>query len=340
MQTVESDLDRVLVLQEPHESTPKVSSPFLQGTQIQYAWDSTSLGLLKRCPRLYQYTMIDGWSERNQSVHLRFGIEYHQALQDYDISRAKGISHDDAVHDTVAALLRRTADFHPENINPKHKRKTRESLTRSVIWYFEHFENDVAETIILDSGVPAVEHSFRFELDWGPQAAAIDEHSNSQPYLLSGHLDRIVRYHDEIFVMDRKTTTSTPGDYYFRQYEPDNQMTLYTLASQVILDSPVRGVIIDVAQIAEGFTRFVRGLTYRSPDQLDEWIHDLEYWLGLSEHYANHNHWPMNDSSCTMFGGCKFREVCSKSPQVREQFLKSNFDKLAPEDRWNPLKPR
>ena len=72
------------------------ASPFLPGTNIQYAYDSTSLGLLKTCPRLYQYTMIDGYVAKGESIHLRFGIEYHQALQDYDIARAEGIDHEDA----------------------------------------------------------------------------------------------------------------------------------------------------------------------------------------------------------------------------------------------------
>src|SRR6266436_1361263 len=84
-------------------------------TNIQYAWDSTSLGWLKICPRLYQYQMIEGWQSHEESVHLRFGIEYHRALQDYDLSRAAGIPHDDSVHDVVKALLERTAEWRPDH---------------------------------------------------------------------------------------------------------------------------------------------------------------------------------------------------------------------------------
>ena len=69
------------------------ADPFLPGTYVQWAWDSTCLGLIKTCPRLYQYTMIDGYVAKGESIHLRFGIEYHQALQDYDIARAEGIIH-------------------------------------------------------------------------------------------------------------------------------------------------------------------------------------------------------------------------------------------------------
>src|SRR5580704_18013074 len=147
--------------------TDAPASPYLPGTKIQYAYDSTSLGALKTCPRYYQYTMLDGWVTRDDSVHLRFGIEYHHALQDYDLSRASGIDHTDAVHDVVREILVRISDWAPD-----HKTKTRSSLVRTVIWYLDKFKDDPAKTFILSDGKPAVEQSFRFELDFGPNAAS------------------------------------------------------------------------------------------------------------------------------------------------------------------------
>ena len=309
-------------------------SPFLPETNIQIAWDSTSLGYFKRCPQFYKYTMIDGWAERSESVHLRFGGEYHQAFQDYELSLATGIKHDDAVHDVVRALMERTADWDPD-----HPLKHRRSLVRSVILYLDKFKNDAAKTFVMKNGKPAVELSFRFELDWGPQATQIEPpyEGERQPYLLCGHLDKVVTFQDELFIMDHKTTTSTPGSYYFDQYEPDNQMSFYTLASRVIFESSIRGVIINVAQLLADDTRFVRGITYRTPDQIEEWTSDLRLWLSAAEACAVQGYWPKNDTACDKYGGCKFRKVCSKSPQVREQFLKSDFEKGEP---WNPLKVR
>jgi hypothetical protein len=291
--------------------------------------------------------MLEGWSSDNESPHLRFGIEFHQALQEYDIARADGIKHNEAEHDVIKSLLGRTFDWDVDTDTRAGKYKNRTSLVRTVIWYLEHFKDDPAKTLILDNGKPAVELSFSFELDWGPTRTNVVDMSTPdldlvprQPYLLSGHLDRIVDFQDQLFVMDRKTTTTTPGSYYFDQFEPNNQMSLYTLASQVILDSPIKGVIIDAAQILVDTARFVRGFTYRTSDQLDEWLKDVEYWLNLAESYAEANYWPQNDTACDKFGGCRFRQMCSKSPQVREQFLNANFTKLEPEERWNPLKPR
>lgn len=338
---------------------PPAPSPFLPGTKIQYAWDSTSLGYLKVCPRLYQYTIIDGWQPKEESIHLRFGAEYHQALQDYDLSRAAGISHNDSVFDVVRELLIRIADWHPTAETKAGKYKNRDSLLRTVIWYLDAARaNDNYSTYIMSNGKPAVELSFRFELAFGPEAGQASfanaddgklleiatggmiKTNSSQPYLLCGHLDRVCTDGTDLYIEDHKTTTSTLSDYFFNQFEPNNQMSLYTFGGQMVLGTPVRGIIINGVQLMIGSTRFVRGLTLRTPDQLEEWVTDLSRWLALAEWYAENDYWPQNDTACSMYGGCRFRSVCSKSPQVREIYLKSAFTKLEPETRWNPLKSR
>lgn len=317
-------------------------SPFLPGTKIQYAWDSTSLGWFKTCPRLYQYHMIEGWRAKGGQVHLEFGQLYHSALELYDKLRVdhihpsdgkleKALDHEEALHQVVLwALLKTWTVAEGKPLDWGHNLKTRETLIRSIIWYLDEFKNHPAKTVILANGQPAVELSFRFELDWGPYGLT------QRPYVLCGHIDRLVTFHDEFYVTDRKTTSSTPGAYYFDGYSPDNQMSLYTLAAKIIYKTPVKGVFIDAAQIAVGFTRFSSGFTHRTDSQLEEWLTDLRSWLQLAERYAGDNYWPMNDKSCHQYGGCTFRKICSKSPQVREKFLESDFDRRP----WNPLEVR
>lgn len=324
----------------------EAQSPFLPGTKVRFAWDSTCLSALKTCPRMYQYLYVDFWGHAEESVHLRFGQEYHTALQDYDLSRAAGINHDDSLFDVVKALLERTADFAPDPTTKAGKYKSRCALVRVVIDYLDEHEDDPAKTYIKADGKPAVELSFRFELDWGPGLDSSGEHGpthlprGAQPYLLCGHLDSVKEFNGSLFVLDHKTTTSTPGSYYFDQWSPNNQMSLYSVAAKVVLDSPVKGVMINAAQLLVDSSKFVRGFTYRTPDQLAEWLNDLHYWLDLAERYAEADYFPQNDTACNNFGGCRFRSVCSKSPQVREQFLKSDFDKLTEEQAWNPLRSR
>lgn len=318
-------------------------SPFIEGTTLQFAYDNTSLAALKKCPRYYQFSIILGWQPLGQSVHLRFGIIFHAALELYDKAHAAdpSLTHDDLVDRCVDYVLTATWD-RTEQISPEsgevtesgepwasgHSAKTRETLVRSVIWYLEEYKDDVAKTLILANGAPAVELSFKLALD---QLAP-----NGSPYLLAGHLDRVVDFGGNVFVMDRKTTGSTLSAYYFRQYSPDGQMSQYTFASKVLLSGPVQGVIIDAAQVAVGFTRFERGITARSDAQLEEWHDNTLYWISLAERYAADGYYPMNESSCGNYGGCSFREVCSQNPRVREHYLRTGFEKRF----WNPLQAR
>ena len=316
-----------------------IRSPFLEGTKIQYAWDSTSLEALKKCPRYYQLTIIDNWQLRSDAIHLRWGQEFHYAIEDYERSRAAKLTHDDSVFDTVRALVGRIEGWEPAPRTKSEELKSKEALLRTVVWYLDHYENDAAETVILANGKPAVELSFQFELEFGPKPQHLDiGPAHFQSYLLCGHLDKVVKFSGDLFVMDHKTTTSTPGAYFFDNFNPHNQMTVYTIASQTIMKSPIKGVIIDAVQIAVGFSRPVRGITYRTNDQLEEWLGDTKLWLRAAEGYAEEDFWPMNDTACGMYGGCRFREVCSKSPSVRQRWLESNFTQE--HERWNPLKPR
>lgn len=312
------------------EAEGAAPSPFLPNSNVQYAFDSTSLEDLKRCARLYYYTMIEGWRPKNESVHLRFGDELHQTLRHYESERATNVPHDVAVTNAISALLARIGDWKPsvEENGKAAESKNRNTLLRSAIWYLDHYKNDAAKTLIMDNGEAATELSFRFEIEWGPTA--------DQPYLLCGHLDRVVEYNGELLVMDHKTTSNMPYNY-FDQWKPHNQMSLYTLAGGIIFNSPIKGVIIDAIQVQVTQTQFHRGVTYRTQDELDEWVHDLKFHFDNALMYAAEGYWPMNDTACDKYGGCRFRQVCSKSPVVRQAFLESNFTQ---EDIWNPLKPR
>jgi hypothetical protein len=317
----------LMPLEQPNEQLGE-ASPFLPDTNTQFAWDSTSLGWAKTCPRLYYYNMICGYRPKEESIHLRFGREYQAALELFDRYRAEGMDHTLAQTRTVRYLIKALADY--EEPHPEAKRsvmlKTRHNLIQAVIHHIEEYRDDRAKTVIKADGKPAVELSFRFQLDYGP--------ASNQLYILCGHLDRVVSYGDDLFVLDHKTTASTIGSYYFERYNQDNQMTLYTIAGQVVLRSPIKGVIIDAVQLQVKGPKFDRGFTFRTEDYLEEWMDDLHIHLRTFEGYAAADYWPQNDTACDKFGGCRFREVCSMSPDSRRHILNSDFVKEA---RWNPL---
>jgi hypothetical protein len=217
-------------------------------------------------------------------------------------------AHEEAVRQVVWQCLKDTFGWESD-----HHLKNRPNLIRTIVWYLDAFADDPCKTAILADGQPAVELPFRLQI--------------SDDIWLAGHLDRLVEYAGSFYVQDQKTTGSTLGGYYFKRYNPDVQMSLYTLAAKVIWKVPVQGVMIDAAQIAVGFSRFERGFSYRTDAQLEEWLAHITYRIS-QQGEAEVRGWPMNDTACMLYGGCPFMEVCSKDPAVREDFLRTGFEKL------------
>lgn len=300
--------------------------------QLPIAWDSVMLGLLKECPRKFQYTILEGWQSSGFAAHLEFGIAYHKALETYDRDRCEGVDHDNAVVAAVQFCLEygyRDADnrFYPYDARfTREPAKTRDTLLRSIVWYLEHFKSDSAKTVRLRTGQPAVELSFKLATDLNTP--------DGSPFLLCGHLDRVVEVDGHYWISDRKTTKSQITSRYWSQFNPNNQMSLYYAAGQAVLREPVKGIIIDAVQIGATFSVFARQMFTRTPGMQEEWLHDTYSWIGRAIEYATDNYWPMNDKSCGNFGGCPFQPICSKDPKVRESFLKhEGYHKR----QWNPL---
>lgn len=306
-------------------TAPSPFSPTLPTFQTH--WDSTSLGALKNCARLYKFSILDQWSAKNKSHHLTFGGLYASGVERYAHLRAKGLPHDAAVLGVVRWVLEASGSRGPSGEwlpwNSNDTTKNRYTLVRTLVWNFEEHLNSPFKPVILANGRPAVELSFNFP------AFELDGETIS----LAGHMDQIVDLDGKLFVLDDKTTGSALSASYFHRYTPDNQMSLYSIAGKVILGRPIAGVLVRAAQIGVNFARFATAQVTRPPAVLDEWMADFRAWVRLAKTHALANHWPGNDKHCVM---CDFRRVCAVSPSHREAWLKEDFEKRV----WNPLIPR
>lgn len=307
---------------------------------LQYAWDATSISTAQTCLRKYEFQRL-GWRKKGLNANLRFGQHYATALEHYYKHVHSGMDPEDAIDEVVLEALKDTWDTQivdadmaeilqmeqgTEYSGPWESGdnlKNRENLIRTIVWYVDHFKDDPAPVITLSDGKPAVEYSFSLEVDNG--------------IVFAGHIDRLVTYADNPYVMDQKTTRNTIGPFYWKGFKPNTQMSMYTFAGQAIYGSPVKGVIIDAVQIAVGFSRFERGFTFRTPSELDEWYDNTMYWIETARTATQNQEFHMNPESCTKYGGCPFQSVCEKSPDVRLNFLKADFEQSAP---WDPLKVR
>src|SRR5690606_16303408 len=120
-------------------------------------------------------------------------------------------------------------------------------------------------------------------------------------------------------------------------FKPDTQFSMYTFASKMVYGAPVKGVIIDAAQITVGFSKFGRTPTYRTDEELDEWYTETMMLINRMRGYGDAGFYPRNPASCFNFGGCAFRDICSRPPQFRENFLEGDFVKRP---RWEPIQSR
>lgn len=333
---------------------------------IQFGWDSTSIKSAEKCLRYYFYKHIEGWQPRRKSVHLLFGGWYASALESYHCYVAQGMDSEEAIIDIVGEALVETWNYddceecdgtglllksNPKGVTTQseaamgecancaglgilqgtgspwlsdHNTKTRENLIRTIVWYLDQFgDDDTCKTVILSDGNAAVEHSFQLDADNG--------------IVLSGHIDRLIDYDGKVYVQDQKTTGSTITMRFFDGFNPDTQMSLYTFAGRALFGIPVKGVMIDGAQIAVGFTRFERGFTFRDEGSLNEWYDEAMYTIEGARRAMREKFFPKNAASCGNYGGCEFRNVCARSPSVREQFLKADF---VQQPRWDPLESR
>lgn len=303
---------------------------------VQWAWDATSLTAAWECPRKYQYTILEGWQNPGGSVHLWFGGLYAAALEYYHKLRAEGHDFDTA----EAMVVRRTlidSWTHERDANGERipgtggptlwtdEKKSRETLIRTIIWYLEEYRDDPYSTYITSNGKPAVELSFRIPIE--------------DDIMLCGHLDRLCQDEEEnIFVHDQKTTGMTLSPYYYKMFKPSIQFATYTFGGKMLFELPISGVIVDAAQIAVGFSAYGRQPVLFTNDELDEWYEESLEVIRRTQAYARAGKFPRNTTSCDKFGGCPFRDVCSRSPSVRPAYLKGEFDLR--EERWDPIKPR
>lgn len=300
----------------------------------QFAWDATSISAAEKCPRYYQLSILEAWRPRDLSVHLKFGQIYAKALETFYKLLASGHDHESALVSIIHSAMIETWDYELDDDgqpipdsgapwNSLHNTKTRETLIRSIVWYFEHFRDDECSTVILPDGQPAVEYSFALPVEGD--------------IVFCGHIDRLVNYSGGVYVMDQKTTGGTITPKFFSDFTPDIQMSMYAWAGSIIFHIPISGVIIDGAQIAVGFTRFERGFAHRPRGLLEEFYDSTMETIRRTIDYTLRDHFPMNRTACGNYGGCQFRRICSRSPDVRDNFLRGDFYQG---ERWDPIERR
>lgn len=281
----------------------------------QLIWDPSSLDSFHRCPRYYKYSVLDRLRTKGD-ITTGFGTLLHDSVEQYDKARLSGKTWAESLDIAVDYALKISRNFcDPAREGGKsHNERTRETLVRAVVWYADQFRDDTMKTATLPDGAAALEVRFEVPIE-------------DTAYRLSGRVDKLAWLNDSLYVVERKTTAQTLGPWYFGFYSPNTQVTAYIWATRKFLGLPVEGVVIEAFQTAVSFTRIGRGVCTRTEDQLAEFERDMRIYIKHAEECANENYWPMNESACGNYGGCKFRPVCSRPEHMRQTWLDEEFVK-------------
>jgi PD-(D/E)XK nuclease superfamily len=319
-----------------------VDSQFIPDTHIQFAWDSVSLTSILSCPRRYQYQIVHGYISNNPSyaIALVFGILMHKGLEIYEKYRAELLPHDKAQFNMIRDIcsLPATASLptdtdidttetseDDDGITARNtKIRTRYYLIRALVGYTETYRDDPCVTLLLPSGAPAVEYSFRVPLDIS--IAGTDA-------ILCGHIDRIVEFNGYNYVTDYKSTKAISRQF-FSAFDLSHQMTGYNIAGKIVLDKPISGVMIDAIALQVGGNKFARHFTKRTAGQEAEYLRTVRFAIDAAVKYYEDDYYPMNTSACFF---CDFKDICRQPPEFRERYIKQSFTKKTG---WNPLENR
>ena len=296
----------------------------IKNPDLQVIWDATSLSTFKECPLKYYLSVVRGWTPKQAALALDFGIALHEALEHYFRRKASGMDFQENENKTLLEVLQ--SPYRKSIESFKDPDRNIRSLFFTVFEYLEHYRFEADETVILPDGTVGVELHFQFETPY--------KTLSGENISFAGHLDRLASGPMGVMVHDHKTSVRPLTEFYFKQYKPNTQMTLYTLCGEICYSTAVRGVIIDAINVRTG--EFNRQPTMRTKEYCEEWLHDQRYWFITAEHCATTGHWPQNDNSCHKYSGCPFKEYCQAPRSLRESILEENFQKRI----WDPSVPR
>jgi len=282
----------------------------VDGKPIQKIWDTSSLSSFLSCPRLYNYTNLQGYRSKIYGMATGFGSAVHMGFEVLDAEKCKGATKDEAVVASIKAVL---LEYGEALSQAEDKARGLTSVLRAIVWRAEEYWEDLFEIATMPNGEPCLEQ--RFEVPFG------------NGYRFSGRIDKIVQLDDKLYLCDVKTTKSTLNSNYFSNFMPNNQVFAYLWAAREVLGLDIVGFIVDAVQTGVHFTRFNRSV-YNVPTELiKEWYEDALHTLDTSTNYFNKQYYPADFTACNNYGGCRFKEVCSASPSRRNLFLDNDFEK-------------
>ncbi len=301
---------------------PEFPTSFMPDSELQWVWSASSLETLMACPYEYYNSGVRGRRLKggdHASLPMEWGTALHNSLGERDKVLALG----GTTHEATEAAVRQALSSGPSlipvdptdtKLKPKFRARTLESLVKTTIWYCDFYKDEYLPVIMLE-GEPAVEVPFMVPLPI--------KRPDGGDYFLRGYFDAIVEHEGKITPLERKTTLNTLGTSYFGGYNPNVQFSTYALVTQIMFGQKrCRGIMLDAIQIAMNFSRFGRCPINRTEAQHEMFLRSICKAIKANEQCVEEKFWEQRESSCGRYGGCTFKRVCEKDPNLHEMHLR------------------
>jgi hypothetical protein len=316
--------------------------------------DSSMLAMFKACPQKFFLEYCQDWKPKQPSVHLHAGgafahalkvtrRAYYEGMVEYMSKEITGFDEnnlpihqsrwvtieapevkdnsDDAVAYGLQALINYYGDFQCPADSPK----SLERMCGAFEYYWENYPLGYGEgePILTANNKRAIEFSFAEPLE-------ILHPVTGEPIIYCGRADCIMHRAGGIWICDEKTTQQM-GAAWASQWDLRSQFSGYAWAahrSGIRVDGAlVRGIAIYKTKFE---TQEIP--SYRPEWRIERWEANTISWIQRMIDCYHRGVWQYNeDSECTSYGGCQFKQVCS-SPDP-QPWLETYFEKR----RWNPI---
>lgn len=311
--------------------------------QLPLHMDSTQIVCFRSCPQKFYKEFVLGLRPPGLSIDLHAGGAFAHALDTaYRCFWGLGLPWEEALDRARAAFFMYWGDF--EIPEWKRTAKTPDRMWEAVESYFHQYppQTDEVQPYFAADGKPTFEYTFAIPLEptcdsttsraysAGEIPEGFPEHPAGGPFIWTGRFDLLGSLRGRPVVRDEKTTGSSIGANWARQWQLRNQFMGYVWACQqcgISVDQVVvRGISIlktDIkhAETVQTFSSFL----------ISQWHEQLRRDMWRLRRAWDERYWDFNfGDACTSYGSCMFLDSCSSN--TPEAWL-SDFEVR----RWNPL---
>lgn len=272
------------------------------GSDGTMAINSSSVELIHTCRKKAYYALERNLRPKEESEALVFGTAIHKGLEAFYTAPIENGVRRVSEEDVHAAFTNAAQQL--AHVDPSEKRSI-ENGKKILTKYMATYANDPWKVLTLSNGKPAVEVAF----DLMTELPGIRLHGQIDCLLQNGETGEVV-------VCDHKTA-STLGVDFFNRIKPNTQFSIYAWAARK-LGYSVTKVMVNGIQVAKTKAEFVRVFTERTAEDDAEMMDSVVDAVQLFQTSREKNRWSINSASCSHYGGCQYRDLCSLSPVHRE----------------------